>query len=111
MLSNLKNRFAPTDWAREHEVVNGQIKVVRRLTRGVEVEKWLQDLETAYNKAVKLRIPDVHGTWPHFAFTNAVLELSSTFAESQDIKLLRITDNNASTVLFKEMVREFRDLY
>ena len=110
MLSNLKNRFAPTDWAREHKVVNDWIKVVRRPTRGVEVEKWLQDLETAYDKAVELAIPDVHGTRPHFAFTNAVLELSSTFAESWDIKLLRITDDDASTVPFKDMVREFRDL-
>jgi len=41
MLFNLKNRFAPTDWAREHEVVNGWLKAVRRPTRGVEVEKWL----------------------------------------------------------------------
>src|SRR6266487_1526576 len=110
MLFNLKNRFAPTDWAREHEVVNGWLKAVRRPTQGVEVEKWLQDLETAYDKAVELHIPDVHRTRPHFAFTNAVLDLSSTFAESWDIKLLRITDDDASTVLFKDMVREFRDL-
>ena len=110
MLFNLKNRFALSDWAREHKVVNDWIKAVRRPARGIDIKKWLQDLETLYDKAVELRIPDVHGTRPHFAFTNAVLELSNTFAESWDIKLLRIADNDASTVPFKEMVREFRDL-
>ena len=82
MLFNLKSRFVPTDRAREHEVVNGWLRAVRRPNRGIDVKKWLQDLETAYDKAVELQIPDVHGTRPHFAFTNAVLEILVTFAES-----------------------------
>ena len=82
MLSNLKNRFVPTDKAREHEVINGWLKAVKRPNRGIDVKKWLQDLETVYDKAVELHIPDVHGTRLHFAFTNAIIELSSTFTES-----------------------------
>ena len=58
MLVNLKNRFAPTDEAREQELIQTW-KKLQKGPKGQDVENWLQKWETTYDDGLLLRIPDV----------------------------------------------------
>jgi hypothetical protein len=80
MVYNLKERFAPNDKARERDVLGDWIQATKKPGRGTEINKWLQDLETAYNEAVKLKLPEVLGLHPHYTFTEATAELEPNFS-------------------------------
>jgi hypothetical protein len=106
MLCKLKARFAPTDKAKELEVITDWQKVTKKPEQSTDIEHWLQKVETTYDRAVLIKIPDVDGTRAHYAFCNAVATLHPTFATMWEIKLLK-----DDIVPFKEIVSEFRDLY
>ncbi len=46
----------------------------------MNIEQWIQDLETAYDKAALRKIPEVQGLKPHYALANAIVELDPMFA-------------------------------
>jgi hypothetical protein len=66
MMSNLRRRFAPSDKAREQDVLTAWKKAIKKPIKGMEIEKWVQDLETAYDRAVELNLPAISGINPHY---------------------------------------------
>jgi hypothetical protein len=106
ILYKLKARFAPTDKAKELKVITDWQKVTKKPEQSTDIEHWLQKVETTYDRAVLMKIPDMDGTRAHYAFCDAVATLYPTFATMWEIKLLK-----ADTVPFKEIVSDFRDLY
>ena len=110
MLTNLKRRFAPLDKARELNVTYDWAKATKRITRGTNIEKWVQDFETAYDKAIQLNLPEIQGLKPHYLFANAIKEQALTFAETLELRLIEMLDAQADSVPFKEEIRKFRNL-
>jgi hypothetical protein len=106
MLCKLKARFAPTDKAKELEVITDWQSVTKKPERSTDIKHWLQKVETTYDRAVLIKILDVDSTRAHYAFCDAVATLYLIFATMWEIKLLR-----DETILFKEIVLEFRDIY
>ena len=110
MLTNLKRRFAPSDKARELNVTFDWAKATKKITRGTNIEKWVQDFESAYNKAIQLSLPEIQGLKPHYLFANAIKDQAPTFAETLELRLIEMSDAQANTMPFKEEIRKFRNL-
>jgi hypothetical protein len=80
--------------------------VTKKPEQSTDIKHWLQKVETTYDRVVLIKIPDVDSTRAYYAFCDAVATLHPTFATMWEIKLLR-----DETVLFKEIVSGFRDIY
>jgi hypothetical protein len=59
MILNLRRRFAPLDKAREQDVLMAWKKAIKKPIKGTEIEKWVQDLKIAYDRAVELNLPAI----------------------------------------------------
>ena len=70
ILYKLKKRLAPTDYAREMEVV-GRYNRVKSFSKRENVGKWLKEWEVVYKTASDLKIPEVDGKRVLFDFTHA----------------------------------------
>ena len=105
MLRNLKAQFEPTDQAQKNEILADWLNAIKRPKGRTDREKWLKDLELAYDRAYQIDLSEVKGLRPHFALTNAVAEIAPQFAASWDLNLVSLTDKNAMTYLFKDIIR------
>jgi len=110
MMRNLKNRFAPTDKAREQEVSNAWLMATNKPQRGKSIEKWVGDLESAYDEAVEFELPEVQGLHPHYALTMAVKDIAPSFSYDWNKVLIKHTSADANSISFQGMIKEFRDL-
>ena len=111
MMSNLRRRFAPSDKAREQDVLTAWKKAIKKPTKGTEIEKWVQDLETAYDRAVELNLPAISGINPHYELIWAISDLTPELAGNLKIKLSEIINDDAELVLLREEIRKFRNLW
>jgi hypothetical protein len=59
MLEKLKRRFAPFNKARQNEVNKAWLRAIQRPKRGTAITTWLSELESAYDKAVEFKLPEV----------------------------------------------------
>jgi hypothetical protein len=103
MLVNLKNRFAPSDSAREQELVL-EWKKLQNQPQNQDVNIWLHQWETLYDECKAEGIPDVQDNRPIHAFLDAISTIAPSFADTWDIKLLE-----GIVYDFPEVVRKFRD--
>jgi hypothetical protein len=103
MLVKLKQRFAPTDQARERELIM-EWKRLQKAPSGVQIDDWLMKWETSYDECLIKQLPDVQGTRPVYDFVSAVSSIAPGFSDVWDVKLAegQITD-------LKTVVRNFRD--
>jgi hypothetical protein len=49
MLCKLKARFAPTDKAKELEVIDDWQKVTKKPEQSIDIKHWLQKVKTTYD--------------------------------------------------------------
>jgi hypothetical protein len=110
MLASLKRRFAPSDKARQNEVLSAWISASRKPRRGVSIIKWIHELELAYDKAVEYKLPEVQGLHAHYALTAATIEIATSFSYDWDRQLIKTTENDLNKPSFKEMIQELREL-
>jgi hypothetical protein len=108
LLINLKSRFAPTDTATESQVVLDYANAMKAPTRGTDIEQWTQQVETAYDRGVLLKIPETTGTRPHWAFINATKGIASGFSGTWEVRL--VEQEGGDTIPFKDLIRHFRNL-
>ncbi len=80
-LVKLKERVAPSTYAREQEVTRRyeQVRTQANLTR---TEEWLAEWESALRDAIELKLPDVQNTRPTRHFLLAVEKIAPLFAQT-----------------------------
>lgn len=80
-LVKLKQRVAPTDYAREQEVIR-QYNLIRTQAKSTRTEEWITSWETALRDAIELKIPDVQDIRPTRHFLQAVEKIDPLFAQT-----------------------------
>jgi hypothetical protein len=80
MLEKLKRRFAPSDKARQNEVSKAWLRAIQRLKRGTAITMWLSELESAYDEAVKFKLPEVQRLYAYYALITATQEIDLSFS-------------------------------
>jgi hypothetical protein len=80
-LVKLKERVAPTTYAREQEVTR-RYENVRTQAKTTRTEEWLAEWESALRDAIELKIPDVQGIRPTRHFLLAVEKIAPMFSQS-----------------------------
>lgn len=78
MIKILKKRVAPTDRAKEVEVINTW-KWLKRTPKDTYLSTWLRRWEETYEKAKELNLPEATGIRPILDFLDAVEPLSDKF--------------------------------
>ena len=91
-MRNLKDRYAPFNQARKQEAITNQLKAIKRPNKGINLEKWLQDLEIAYNAAVKEQILDITKLRPYYAFTKAIAIIDPIFAANREDEFIELEE-------------------
>ena len=108
-MRNLKDCYAPFDQAKKQEVITNQLKAIKRPNKGIDLEKWLQDLEIAYNSAVREQIPDITDLRAYYAFIKAVAIIDPIFAANRKDEFIELEEKNqVDSLPFKEIIRKFR---
>ena len=108
-MRNLKDRYAPSNQAKKQEVITDQLKAIKRPNKGIDLEKWLQDLEIAYNSAVREQIPDITDLRAYYAFIKAVAIIDPIFAANYEDEFMELEEKNqVDLLLFKEIIYKFR---
>ena len=108
-MRNLKDCYAPFDQAKKQEVITNQLKAIKRPNKGIDLEKWLQDLEIAYNSAVREQIPDITDLRAYYAFIKAVAIIDPIFAANYEDEFMELEEKNqVDLLLFKEIIYKFR---
>ena len=108
-MQNFKDRYALSDQARKQEVITNWLKAIKRLNKGTDLEKWLQDLEIAYNSAVREQIPDITDLRAYYAFIKAVAIIDPIFAATREDEFIELEEKNQiDTLPFKEIICKFQ---
>ena len=93
-MRNLKDRYTPSNQAKKQEVITNQLKAIKRPNKGTNLEKWLQDLEIAYDSAVREQIPDITNLQAYYAFTKAIAIIDPIFAATREDKFIKLEEKN-----------------
>jgi hypothetical protein len=80
-LAKLKERVAPSTYAREQEVTR-RYEHVRTQAKSTRTEEWLAEWESALRDAIELKLPDVQDTRPTRHFLQAVEKIAPLFAQT-----------------------------
>jgi hypothetical protein len=80
-LVKLKERVAPSTYAREQEVTR-RYEQVRTQAKSTRTEEWLAEWESALRDAIELHLPDVQDTRPTRHFLQAVEKIAPLFAQT-----------------------------
>ena len=108
-MRNLKDWYAPSDQARKQEAITDWLKAIKRPNKSIDLKKWLQDLETAYDATIKEQIPDITELRPHYAFTKAIAIIDPIFAANREDEFIELEEiDQINSLLFKEIIRKFR---
>jgi hypothetical protein len=103
-LKALQKRLAPTDRARELELIR-KYNEIKKLPRTQGVDKWLQQWEKTYTDAECIHLPDVQGDRPLYNFLQAVNGLDPHFALTKMAVIMREKDKPS---LFN-LIEQFRN--
>jgi hypothetical protein len=79
MLTALKQHIAPTDQAREVELISRYNKL-KEAPHTQDLDSWLREWEKIYTDCKELKLPDVDKDRPIFDFLNAVSSIAPDFA-------------------------------
>jgi hypothetical protein len=104
MLVALKKRLAPTNRARELEVIHRYTKL-KQYTKREEPEQWLRSWEETYSEAKKLNLPDVANNRATYDFLQAIYPLDATFASANEVHISK--SKEIPNVL--DLIEEFRN--
>jgi hypothetical protein len=79
MLTALKQRVAPSDHARELELIS-QYQKLKKAPRSQNLDNWIKQWETTYTDCKEFDLPDVAKTRVLYDFLNANQETAADFA-------------------------------
>lgn len=104
MLAALKQRIAPSDEARELELINKYNKLKKLFSKNQDLENWIQEWEDIYQKGKEIDLPEVQGKRPVYDFLNSVSSLDPEFSS-----FWRLTTQTSSTPhTLYQILDEFR---
>jgi hypothetical protein len=104
MLVALKKRLAPTNRARELEVIRRYIKL-KQFTKREPPEQWLRSWEETYSEAKRLNLPDVDKNRATYDFLQAIYPIDPAFASANEVHFSKATE--IPNVL--DLIEEFRN--
>ena len=108
-MRNLKDCYAPSNQARKQEVITNWLKAIKRLNKGTDLEKWLQDLEIAYDSAIREQILNIIDLQAYYVFTKAIAIIDPIFAATREDEFIELEEKNQMDILlFKEIICKFR---
>jgi hypothetical protein len=108
-LTALKQRLAPTDYARKLEVIQKWNKL-KIFSKKEGVEKWLMEWEVTYNEAKTLGLPHVSGILPLLDFAQAISPIDSNHASSLNYELYGKRDDDPTLPSLYEVIEKFRNI-
>lgn len=111
MLVSLKKRLAPTDEARNLELIE-KYRRLQRFDNSMDIEEWLKDWEITYADALALNIPEVSDSRPQNDFAVALNAIDEAYATSQQF-WLRQASKASSTCMpsLYDIIEDFRNNY
>ena len=80
-LIKLKERVAPSTYAREQEVLR-RYEQVRTQAKATRTDEWIAEWESALRDAIELKLPDVQDTRPTRHVIQAVEKLAPLFSQT-----------------------------
>jgi hypothetical protein len=94
-LKALKDHVAPSNYAREQEVL-ARYESVRRSAKATKTEEWLRQWESVLSDLKERKLPDVEGIRPTRAFLHAVEKIQPLFAQTwfNTIKSTAVTSSD-----------------
>jgi hypothetical protein len=104
-LKALKRRLAPTDRARELELIH-QYNELKKPPTSHGIDKWLQQWEKIYTDALAIKLPDVQKDRPLYDFLQAIKGLDASFSAAS---LTRIMTGEAIPTLY-DLIKQFRNI-
>ena len=108
ILTALKKRLAPTDYARKLELACKYNKL-KTYSKRENVEKWLKDWEIVFTDGRKLKIPEVADDRSLFDFTHAISVIDSGYASSQEYFINQKIKNSENLPDLYDLVEDFRN--
>src|SRR5205085_6187928 len=102
MIRILRKRVAPTDRAKEIEVLNTW-KWLKRAPKDTQLATWLRKWEETYEKAQKLGLPEATGVRPVLDFIDAIESISDKFHVYWSERIQHLQD--------EDRINEIPDLY
>jgi len=110
MLVALKNRLAPTDYARKLELAYKYSKL-KTFSKQEDIEKWLKDWETTYTDGKKLNIPEVADDRSLYDFTHAIASIDVGFASTQEYFINQKARKLEPLPQLYDLIEDFRNHY
>jgi hypothetical protein len=108
MLVKLKQRIAPTDRAREVELVNRYNKM-KKGPNNQSMDYWLQEWERVYTECKELNLPDVDKDRSLFDFLHAISKVAPEFASVWRVSLQKKRQKGKDLPDLYNLVELFRD--
>jgi hypothetical protein len=110
MLVALRQKFAPTDKAREFGIV-ARYRNLCTWKRNQDVDAWLDQWLQDTEELKTLNSPVVQDERPLWDFLNAVRALDHVFSQTQLTSLIRQQSKGEKiTLTLEELIKEFRDI-
>jgi len=110
LLVALKNRFKPTDRARELEVATKYARA-KRYNKDMRVQDWLNKWENTYEEAKALNLPEVDGIRPQYDFFVAINAISPAFAANGLATIDERTERGEQIDTVITYINRFRNQY
>jgi hypothetical protein len=85
VLTQLKGRFKPTDYARKQEL-RATWMSLQKSTKVTETENWLQLWESTYDECKKASLPEVQDEWPVNSLISTLQSIAPSFANSLEVR-------------------------
>ena len=108
MLVKLKQRVAPTDRAREAEMINKYNKL-KKAPKTQSLDHWLREWEKVYTDCKLLDLPDVSRNRSLFDFLNAIASISPGFSDAWMMRIQEKQDIGETLPDLYKMIELFRN--
>jgi hypothetical protein len=108
MLVELKQRIAPTDRAREAEMINKYSKL-KKAPKSQSIDHWLREWEKVYTECKLLDLPDVSRNRSLFDFLNAIASISPGFSDAWMMRVQEKQDAGETLPDLYKIVELFRN--
>lgn len=108
MLVALKKRLAPTDRAREMDVIR-RYRELQRAPKSQQIDKWLQQWERVYTEAQNLSLPDVQKERPLYDFLNALRPVDTAFVAGREATLEERIRRKEDLPTILDMLENYRN--
>ena len=117
-MCSLKDRFKPTDRARETQVTMAYQRL-KRTPRSTDIETWLDNWELVYSEAEEINLPEINGDRPLYDFLFTVKPLDAAFSAA-NLNVLQQTrfigrtvhyNSDSANITLEVLIQRFRDLY